>query len=396
MRSPDSCWVCPDRSRQELPLAPLVKRREERPRFCGDIESCFRPPARYYATYPITEHTYTPWQAAFVPAGSGPVAGSRTCSHPIISTMDDCLLQALRGLLRLEAHLENAHFAGRAGAVMEGGGLKASFGAGCSRVGFAAATTPLGQSALASFLKSLLFRPRVFLLRAERLAIRELQRRATRRLRRAVRRGSRHILLEQARNWLSQRNSFTTRKGRRYQVSAPSLVRRSGTATPTNHHLEALGPPISRAARGFLVCRREPWRRGSRARPVCPPRIARGVTRQTGCGAGTISDAQPSPLCGGGSFVCRQPLLVLLLCLLPAPLLRRSFERLWAHGVPRPRGQQSSDRVDLKSIDDESGEGPHDPLDVVWAMPGKQRRTGRRNAPGSDAGRSEQRQFSSV
>jgi hypothetical protein len=310
--------------------------------------------------------------------------------------MDDCLLQALRGLLRLEAHLENAHFAGRAGAVMDGGGLKASFGAGCCRVGFAAATTPLGQSAPAPFLKSSLFRPCVFSLRGERLAIRVLQGGATRRLRRAVRRGSRPAIPEQDGNWFSQGNFLTTRKRRRHQVSAPSLVRRSGTVTPTNHHLEALGPPASRAARGFLVCRREPWQRGSRAHPVCPPRIARGSTQQTECGAGTISDGQPSPLCGGGRFVCRPPLLVLLLRLLPAPLLRRSFERLWAHGVPRPRGSQSSDGVDLKSIDDESGEGPDDPLNVVWAMPGKQSRTSRRNVPGSDAGRSEQRQFSSV
>jgi hypothetical protein len=310
--------------------------------------------------------------------------------------MDDCLLQALRGLLRLEAHLENAHFAGRAGAVMDGGGLKASFGAGCCRVGFAAATTLLGQSALAPFLKSPLLCRRIFSPRAERLAIRELQRDATRRLRHEVRDGSRPALLKQNGNRFSQRNLFTTRNGRRHQVSAPSLVRRSGTVTPTNHHLEALGPPASRAARGFLVCRREPWQRGSRAHPVCPPRIARGGTRQTGCGAGRISDGQPSPLCGGGSFVCRPPLLVLLLRLLPALLLRRSFERLWAHGVPRPRGSQSSDRVDLKSIDDESGEGPDDPLHVVWAMPGKQSSTRRRNAPGSDAGRSEQRQFSSV
>jgi len=69
----------------------------------------------------------------FVPAGSGPVAGSRTCSHPIISTMDHCLLPALRRMLRLEPPRKNALFAGRAGAVMEGSGLEASFALGIDK-----------------------------------------------------------------------------------------------------------------------------------------------------------------------------------------------------------------------------------------------------------------------
>jgi hypothetical protein len=55
------------------------------PRFCGLVWACFARVARYDAATKllnIRTHLSMPRQAAFVPAGSGPDAGSRTCPHP--------------------------------------------------------------------------------------------------------------------------------------------------------------------------------------------------------------------------------------------------------------------------------------------------------------------------
>jgi hypothetical protein len=278
--------------------------------------------------------------------------------------MDHCLLPAPRGLLRFYTPQKNAHFAGRAGAVMDGSGLEASFGAGHRRIGFAAKTNLSRCRALGPFLS---FSPRP---------------------------------LAQAHDSSRKNQISNARKMRRSQVSARNEIRRSATVVPpTNHHLEALGPPASRAHRGLLVCWREKWRHGSRAHPS----LERGTSRirvragqQAEASAGKLSKAEPSHLCGRASPICREPLLVLLLRLLLLVLLQEVFRTFTTRGAQEPRGSHSSNRIVTQAIDNGSGKAVDEPLQGMWAMRGKQSRTRRRNSPESDAGRTEHRPFLSV
>ena len=329
---------------------------------------------------------------------------------PIISTMDHCPLPASRGTLRFNTPQKIAHnqrtahcqivasWAGRAGAVMDGSGLEASFGAGHRRIGFAASTNPFRSCALRPLLNSRLFShcfhsswpqpSAIWSTRTSTSLPSDSQVCLCVRLGRG----------EPARDAALRTPPFHTRTPRRYQVSAHDDVRPSGSvAPPTNHHLGALGPPSSQADRGLLVCRREKWRHASRAHPslACGmPRARSGAARRTGGGAGAISQAQPSFLCGGGSLVCRGPRSVLLLrlslSLLPRLLLaprrigfrspasarRLAVLRIAFVGPQRKRGN-----------DDANREGGFKPLAVPWAMRGKQSRTRGRNAPASEAGK---------
>jgi hypothetical protein len=247
-----------------------------------------------------------PRQAAFVPAGSGPDAGSRTCPHPpISSTMDHCLLPAPRGLLGFYTPQKNSHFAGRAGAVMDGSGLEASFGAVHRQIGFAAKTNQSRCRALRPFLS---FSPRP---------------------------------LARAYDSSCKNQLSSTRTTRRSQVSARNKIRQSATVVPpTNHHLEALGPPNSRAHRGLLVCWREIWRHGSRAHLSLErgtSRIRARATLRAEASAGKLSQAEPSHLCGRASPICREPLLVLLLRLLLLVLRQELFRTFTTRGAQEPR-----------------------------------------------------------
>jgi hypothetical protein len=219
--------------------------------------------------------------------------------------MDHCLLPAPRGLLRFNASRESAHFAGRAGAVMDGSGLEASFGAGHRRIGFATKTNLARCRALRPFLS---FSP-----------------------------GS----LARAYDSSRKNQLSSTRATRRSQVSARNKIRQSATVVPpTNHHLEAPGPPASRTRRGLSVCWREIWRHGSRAHFS----LARGTSRirvragrQTTASAGKLSKAEPSHLCGRVSPICREPLLVLLLRLLLLVLRQEVFRTFTTRGAQEPR-----------------------------------------------------------
>jgi len=324
--------------------------------------------ARYHAA---TRLLHKRIQSSHAKAGSLCSGRVRACrgqqnmpAPPITSTMDHCLLPAPRGLLRFYTPQKNAHFAGRAGAVMDGSGLEASFGAGHRQIGFDAKTNLLRCRALRPFLS---FSPG-FLARAYDSGFK---------------------------NQLS-----STRTTRRSQVSARNKIRQSATVVPpTNHHLEALGSPASRAHRGLLVCWREKWRHGSRAHPS----LERGTSRirararlRAEASAGKLSKAEPSHLCGRDSPVWREPLLVLLLRLLllvPRPEVMRT---LTTRGAQEPRGSHSSNRIVTQAIDKGSGKAVDEPLQGMWAMRGKQSRTRRQNAPESDAGRTEHRQFLSV
>jgi hypothetical protein len=259
--------------------------------------------------------------------------------------MDHCLLPAPRGLLRFNTPQKNAHFAGRAGAVMDGSGLEASFGAGRRQIGFAAKTNLSRCRALRPFL-SLSPRP-----------------------------------LARAPDSSCKNQISNARKARRSPVSARDEIRQSATVVPpTNHHLEALGPPASRAHRGLLVCWREKWRHGSRAHPS----LERGTSRMRArarlraeASAGKLSKAEPSHLCGRDSPVWREPLLVLLLLVLRSEVMRT----LTTRGADEPRGLHSSNRIATQAIDKGSGKAIDEPLQGMWALRGKQSRTRRRNSP---------------
>jgi hypothetical protein len=263
--------------------------------------------------------------------------------------MDHCLLPAPRGLLRFNTPQKNAHFAGRAGAVMDGSGLEASFGAGRRQIGFAAKTILSRCRALRPFL-SVSPRP-----------------------------------LERARDSSCKNQISNARKARRSPVSARDEIRQSATVVPpTNHHLEALGPPASRAHRGLLVCWREKWRHGSRAHPS----LERGTSRMRArarlraeASAGKLSKAEPSHLCGRDSPVWREPLLVLLLGLLLLVLRSEVMRTFTTRGADEPRGSHSSNRIATQAIDKGSGKAIDEPLQGMWALRGKQSRTRRRNAP---------------
>jgi hypothetical protein len=111
--------------------------------------------------------------------------------------------------------------------------------------------------------------------------------------------------------------------------------------------------------------------------------------------AGKLSKAEPSHLCGRASPICREPLLVLLLRLLLLVLRQEVFRTFTTRGAQDPQ-LYSLDRIDTQAIDNGSGKAVDEPLPGMWAMRGKQSRTRRRNAPESDAGRTEHRQFLSV
>jgi len=275
--------------------------------------------------------------------------------------MDHCLLPVLRGLLRFYTPQKNSHFAGRAGAVMDGSGLEASFGAGHRRIGFAATTNLFRCCALRPFLS---FAPHSL----------------------ARVRDSRYKI-----------QPFRTRLTRRSQVSARNHVGQSATvAPPTNHHLEALGTPASRAHRGLSVCWRERWQHGSRAHPSLErstSRIRARATLRAEASAGKLSKAEPSHLCGRASPICREPLLVLLLRRLLLALLPKLCRTFMSRGAQEPRDSHSSNRIDNRAIDDKSCDEVYEPFRDMWAMRGRQSNTRRRNVPESDAGRTEHRQF---
>jgi hypothetical protein len=233
--------------------------------------------------------------------------------------MDHCLLPAPRGLLPFYTPQKNSHFAGRAGAVMDGSGLEASFGAGHRRIGFAAKTNRFRCRALRPFLN---FSPHpVTRVRDSRYKI----------------------------------QTFRTRLTRRSQVSARNHVRQSATVgPPTNHHLEALGLPASRAHRGLLVCWREKWRHGSRAHPHLERRtsqIRAPAGRQAEASAVKASKAEPSHLCGRVSPICREPLLVLLLRRLLPALLPKLFRTFTTRGAQEPGESHSSGPIDNRAIE---------------------------------------------
>jgi hypothetical protein len=277
--------------------------------------------------------------------------------------MDHCLLPAARGLLRFNAPQKNAHFAGRAGAVMDGSGLEASFGAGRRQIGFAAKTNQSRCRALRPFLS---FSPRP---------------------------------LARAYDSSCKNQLSSTRTTRRSRVSARNKIRQSATVVPpTNHHLEALGTPASRAHRGLSVCWREKWRHGSRAHFSLErgtSRIRVRATLRAEASAGKLSKAEPSHLCGRASPICREPLLVLLLRLLLLVLRQDVFRTFTTRGAQQPP-LYSLDRIDTQAIDNGSGKAVDEPLEGMWAMRGTQSRTRRRNVPESDAGRTKHREFLSV
>lgn len=156
-------------------------------------------------------------------------------------------MPAPRGLLRFNASQESAHFAGRAGAVMDGSGLEASFGAGHRRIGFATKTNLARCRALRPFLS---FSP-----------------------------GS----LARAYDSSRKNQLSSTRATRRSQVSARNKIRQSATVVPpTNHHLEALDPRLSGApgAFGLLegdMATRKQSALQSRARHVSDPSACRAA-----------------------------------------------------------------------------------------------------------------------
>jgi hypothetical protein len=291
---------------------------------------------------------------------------------PLLSTMDHCPLPASRGMLRFKAPLKNAHFASRAGAVMDGSGLEASFGAGCPDR-FAARTNLAWHRALSSILnrarlsQSLLDLARSFKTLLSRIvsAVSHLQDGAD----------------------PSRRDPaiLKPRKMRRYQVSTRKIVRRYGTVKPpTNHHLEALDPPSSQARRGLLVWRRERRQCASRARPSPSPRTLRfeAGARGTRRGAGVTCRAQPSQC--GGQPACRELRLVLLVRLLspqslfPLVLARRVFDAVWVRRGPRPCGRSSSDRIDNEAKDDGSGKGICGFHKAVWGWRMRRSQSGTR------------------
>jgi hypothetical protein len=337
--------------------------------------------------------------------------------------MDHCLLQVPRALLRLRTPQKNAHFAGRAGAVMDGGGLTGCLDAGQWRVEFAT-TNPCRNRescALSPFLNSRLFAPRSqsdespSLCRpcpARAVEIPSLAQTIDRPISASGRRvegnatdfdcGSESNCCSFDFNFGSTESSsehsirgenFLVCLAERHQVSMRDDDRQLAKtiAPPTNPHLGALGPSLCGAGRGFLVCRREYWRHGSRAcqslRHRASPNF--GDRERRTRRAGMISRAQPSHLCGGGSPTCR-PLFSVLLLLLPF-VWRRSLVGPEADRVSRPRRSRLSPRRKTAAIPDKRGT----PLEVACVPRRKPSRIKRRSVPGMDSGGTEHR-FSSV
>jgi hypothetical protein len=333
--------------------------------------------------------------------------------------MDHCLLQVPRALLRLRSPQKNAHFAGRAGAVMDGGGLKGCLDAGQWRVEFAT-TNPCrsrGSCARSPFLNLRLFAPRSHsdespsLCRpcsARAVEIPSLVPTIDQPVSAAGRRfagsatdfdcldcssdfnfgstesSSEHSIRgEGFRVCLAQRHQLSMRDDDRQLAKT--------IAPPTNPHLGALGPSLCGTGRGSLVCRREYWRHGSRARPILLHRASPnfGDRERRTRRAGTISRAQPSHLCGGGRPTCR-PLFSVLLLLLPL-VWRRSLEGPEADRVSRPRRSHLSPRRKNAAISDKRGM----PLEVACVPRRKPSRIKRRSVPEMDSGGTEHR-FSSV
>ncbi len=326
--------------------------------------------------------------------------------------MDHCLLQAPRALLRLKTPRKYAHFAGRAGAVMDGGGPKACFDAGLCQVGFAVATNPC-RSSESCAPPSLLNSPRLplriecgnsrslsppCLPFAEDAALTpQFERAADTRLQPSgCPRGDIDSTdQERSSTYSFEGECFRAQIVYRYQVSMcdhDGLLTKT-IAPPTNHHLGALDPlSLQReTGRGLSVCRRENWRHGSRARPSPPHRASPNIgererpTRH----AGMISRAQPSHLCGGGRPTCR-PLFSVLLLLLTR-VWRRSLEEFQTDRSARPRGSRLSPRRKNAAIPDKRGT----PLEVACVPRRKPSRIKQRSVPETDSGGTKH-SFSSV
>jgi hypothetical protein len=334
--------------------------------------------------------------------------------------MDHCLLQVPRALLRLRTPRKHAHFAGRAGAVMDGGGLIGCLDAGHCQVGFAVTTNPCRGSescAPSPLLNSRLFTPRSDSDDSPSLCpscspraveIRLLVQTIDRPVSAAGRRvggtatdcacfdcGSDFNCesTESSSAHSIRGESFRIRIVQRHQVSMRDHDRQlpKTIAPPTNPHLGALGPSFCGTGRGFLVCRREYWRHGSRARPSLRHRASPnfGDRERRTRRAGMISRAQPSHLCGGGRPICR-PLFSVLLLLLPL-VWRRSLEGSQADRVSRPRRSRLSPRRKNAAIPDKRGT----PLEVACVPRRKASRIKRPSVPEMDSGGTEHR-FSSV
>ncbi len=222
-------------------------------------------------------------------------------SAPIIPTMDHCLLQVPRALLRLRTPRKYAHFAGKAGAVMDGGGLNGCLDAGHCQVGFAVTTNPCrcSESCPRSPLSNLCLctprsdsddSPSLFPSSSPRAAeTPSLVRTIDRPVSAAgphVERNATDFDCRSNFNWESTESSsarsirgesFRTRVAQRHQVSVRDDDRRltETISPPTNPHLGALGLALRGTGRGLLVCRREFWRHGSRARAKsAAPRVS--------------------------------------------------------------------------------------------------------------------------
>jgi hypothetical protein len=312
--------------------------------------------------------------------------------------MDHCLLQAPRGALRLDTPPKNSHFAGRAGAVMDGSAPQASFDAGQRRIGFEPNPLPFRAPRI------LLNFRRVFPLfgaaRPAHRAVLRAKKAAT-----FVASASRPVAgtdstssHERNRAFLPLAGTSTVRIARRYQVSSTNVRRSRAVAPPMNHDFAALGRPGFQACRGLWVCWREKWRHPTRAHPgrksgSLPARESRWPT---GRGAGAVSRTQPSHL-RRGSRLCREPLWVLVLRLaLSLFPLSRVDRTIAARHVPQDRGTQPSDSDNNRTSNDERCEAPFRPLQLVWAMRGRQSRTRKRQPPATEAGATARRRISSA
>jgi hypothetical protein len=323
--------------------------------------------------------------------------------------MDHCLLQVSTGMLGLTTPRKKAHLAGQAGAVMDGGGLKVSYGAGRRQVGFAAATNLLRQArscARRLLLNQPPYRSILRLFSSLRCGISRSKSLAGSRPQVDAIDGSRRAA-SPANDWKREATALGFAKPRLRsrapgwradQVSARNELGKLTTfapltsTPPTNPHLEALGLPFSGTCRGLSVCRRENWRHGSRAHRRLlfgSPRIARAGRRQSLGGAGT-SRARPSHLCGGGNPLCHEPLSVLLLRLLLSRRLfgTKTFEapREEEHGRPRLRGPCSSIRIGTIAINDGRRDARDEPVNFRRALRGKQSRTRSWTVPQPRAG----------